>query len=148
MKKLIKILNFSLICLFTRSNLIETNKVEISYPIEHARNSTAYEFVPIATIIGFSFTIVCLLLLAIAKLMFTSSDQYMMNNRYDLVIFKPPTKHSAIGPRRGYKNSDANTNNLNAASACGFDLTTLTKRSSLNSPIRLTDLITEQKPND
>lgn len=94
--------------------------------------TSVYEFTPLATIIGFAFIIICFLFLAIAKIMFASSDQYMMNNRYDLVIFKAPTKNNGqlMGPRRVYSNSAANTHNLNAAQACGFDVSMLNSRNS------------------
>lgn len=94
----------------------------------HSSETTAYEFTPLATIIGFAFIAICFLLLAIAKIMFASSDQYMMNNRYDLVIFKAPTKNTVVGPRRVYSNNTANTHNLNAAQACGFDVSMLNSR--------------------
>lgn len=111
----------------------KANKIDITLPVEGSASSTSYEFIPVSTIIGFSFVAVCLVLLAVAKIMYASSDQYMMNNRYDLVIFKPPTKNSVIGPRRVYTNSTASTHNLNAAAACGFDVSMLNTRNPYTS---------------
>lgn len=66
------------------------NLVETSYPRDNVENveEHAYVFVPIATIVGFSAVGLCILLIIIAKVIFASSDQYMFNNRYDLVIYK------------------------------------------------------------
>jgi hypothetical protein len=90
-----------LFLVFTYSNLAQSNLIEITYPVPvNATESHEYYFTPWATIIGFVFIGVSFGLLAIAKLMFDSTDQYMMNNRYDLVIFKPPTNKSILGPRR------------------------------------------------
>lgn len=104
------------------------NQIEIEHPIIEHRNTTAYEFIPQITIIGFGFTFISFFLLIIAKLMYNSSDHYMMNNRYDLIIFKPPTKHSLLELRRVYKNSEASEHNLNAALSSGFDITKITNR--------------------
>ncbi len=100
--------------------------------LSEPKSSNVYEFTPLATIIGFAFIAICFLLLAIAKIMFASSDQYMMNNRYDLVIFKAPTKNTVMGPRRVYANNAANAHNLTAAKSCGFDVSLLNSRSSYN----------------
>ena len=66
--------------------------------------------------------------------MFTSSAQYMANNRYDLVIFKPPTtgkNEKDKGPKRVYTNVTANSHNISAAKACGFDVSMLNTRNPL-----------------
>lgn len=117
----------------------QANKIDIVYPVHQQINSTAYEFVPMATIIGFSFTGICFFLLVFAKIMFTSSDQNMSKNRYDLVIFKPATRNSNLGLRRVYKNLKASNHNLNAAAASGFNVSMLINRNSYNSIISLSD---------
>ena len=104
------------------------NQINVKIPTPSYESQTAFVFIPAATLVGFGFVGVCILLLAIAKIMFTSSAQYMTNNRYDLVIFKPPTKNSSGVPRRNYANTAANAQNLKAASNCGFDLSMLTTR--------------------
>jgi hypothetical protein len=117
-------------------NLTVTNAnlIEIEYPKgTHQTVPNTYEFVPMATIIGFVFIAVCFTLLAVAKIMFASTDQYMMNNRYDLVIFKPPTNKSVLGPRRVYSNTAVNAHNLAAAQACGFDISMLNGRNPYTS---------------
>lgn len=114
--------------------------IEITDSSHSSETSTAYEFTPLATIIGFAFIAICFLVLAIAKIMFASSDQYMMNNRYDLVIFKAPTKNTVMGPRRVYSNNTANTHNLNAAQACGFDVSMLNTRNPYNLLSNLSNL--------
>ena len=112
----------------------DANQVEAKIPIEPIVSPTAYNFFPISTIIGLGFIVVCFLLLAIAKIMFTSSAQYMANNRYDLVIFKPPTtgkNEKDKGPKRVYTNVTANSHNISAAKACGFDVSMLNTRNPL-----------------
>lgn len=127
----------SIICILTIQYSIQQSVASLQ-PIEIPSNAqgeafgTAYEFTPLATIIGFAFIGICFLLLTIAKIMFASSDQYMMNNRYDLVIFKAPTKNTVMGPRRVYSNSTANAHNLQAAQSCGFDVSMLNSRNSYN----------------
>ncbi len=84
------------------------------------------EFTPVASIIGFIFIGVNFLILAIIKTYYLSSDQYNIQNRFDLVIFKTPQKNGKkLGARSIYKNSKASMHNLNAAAACGFDLSKL-----------------------
>lgn len=80
-----------------------------------------YTFTPMVTIIGFIFIATTFSFLAIVKLFFASSDQYMTNNRFDLVIFKQPKNKSVPGPRRNYGNKKANAHNIKVAAACGFD---------------------------
>ncbi len=109
---------------------IDANQIGVHarIPVESYKSKTAYVFIPAATMVGFGFVCICILLLVIAKIMFTSSAQYMTNNRYDLVIFKPPTKNATGVPRRNYVNTVANAQNLKAAANCGFDLSLLTTR--------------------
>ena len=128
---------YAILFMFTVFNLNESNLVEIVYPSEYNSSeiveSTAYEFVPISTMIGFGFIGVCFLTLTVAKIMLTSSDKYMMSNRYDLIIFKPPDKKAQTGgPRRVYSNNQASQHNLNAAAATGIDLSILNGRGPLN----------------
>ena len=117
---------------------VEANLLAINYPVEV--NQTAidekrhdYPFTPIATIIGFVFIGISFAFLAITKMFYSSSDQYMMNNRFDLVIFKPPTTKSVLGPRRVYSNTVANAHNLTAASSCGFHVGMLNARNPYTS---------------
>jgi hypothetical protein len=108
--------------------------VEAHLPVASAIIPNQYNFFPISTIIGLSFIVICFLLLAVAKIMFTSSAQYMANNRYDLVIFKPPSggkNDKDKGPRRVYTNVSANSHNISAAKACGFDVSMLNTRNPL-----------------
>lgn len=92
-----------------------------------------YTFTPMATIIGFVFIATTFSFLAIIKLFFASSDHYMTNNRFDLVIFKPPKNKSTHGPRRIYGNKKVNTHNIRAAAACGFDHKDIRNNGSYNS---------------
>jgi hypothetical protein len=87
-------------------------------------------FTPIATTIGFVFLGVSFAMLAIAKLWYASSDHYMTNNRFDLVIFKQPTKKSVLGGRKIYNNTKASAHNLAAAQVCGFDFSKINIRKS------------------
>lgn len=96
--------------------------------VESGSVSHSLNFTPIATIVGFVFLGVSFSMLAIAKLWYASSDHYMTNNRFDLVIFKPPTKRSVFGGREIYSNTKASAHNLAAAQACGFDFSKVTKR--------------------
>ena len=101
----------------------EANKIEVRSPVKPIKSVGQYEFVPVSTLVGFAFIGICFLLLTIAKIVYTNSDQYMTNNRFDLIIFKPPTKNSVIG--RVYSNNNANTHNLTAAATSGFDVSML-----------------------
>ena len=89
-----------------------------------------HEFFPNSTKIGFGFVGIWVAFILIAKIMYTSSDQYKTTNKYDLVIFKPPAKYSAIGPRRIYSNNNVNLQNINAALASGIDLSVLNVRNT------------------
>ncbi|CAF0719070.1 unnamed protein product [Brachionus calyciflorus] len=115
--------NFIVLSQILIISLVKGNKIEIEHPNVEVKNSTAYEFVPRVTLIGLGFTAISFLLLALAKIMYSSSEHYTMNNKYDLAIFKAPNKNSLVGLRRVYKNNDASDHNLNAALACGFDIT-------------------------
>lgn len=95
-----------------------------------------YQFFPNSTKVGFAFVGVWLTFILVAKIMYTSSDQYRTTNKYDLVLFKPPNKasaSSAIGPRRIYSNNGANMQNINAAAASGIDFSVLNVRSAMSS---------------
>ena len=113
-------------------HIAETRQIEIVAPIESVENIYAYEFVPVATIVGLGVVGFCFIILTILKIMFANSDQYMGYNRYDLVIFKIPTKNSVNPACHIYSNSNANSHNIEAANASGFDLTTL--NNSIKSP--------------
>ena len=91
-------------------------------------NKTEYVFYPVSSIVGMCFVGIWFAFILIAKIMFSSSDQYKISNRYDLVIFKPATKTSLIGPRLIYSNSNVNMQNINAASAAGFDVNVINQR--------------------
>lgn len=116
------------------ADFAKANMVPIEYPDDEVNNvyEHAYVFVPVATIVGFSVVGVCFLLLVVAKIIFTSSDQYMLNNRYDLVIYKQVTSKAHVQQKQVNQNS-ANVHNLNAAAACGFDINMLNNRNSYNS---------------
>ncbi len=104
-------------------SLCEANQVPIESPIPTIEPEAQYVFTPVATLVGLGFIAICFLVLTIAKIINSNSDQYMANNRYDLIIFKPPSKNSNIG--RVYSNNTANAHNLSAATACGFDISLL-----------------------
>lgn len=130
----------------------EANLLTISYPNEV--NQTAideskhdYPFTPVATIIGLVFIAISFSFLAIAKILYASSDQYMMNNRFDLVIFKPPTNKSVLGPRRIYTNTITHSHNLAAAQACGFDVSMLNTRNPYSTLMKNKDLNQKEAPN-
>ncbi|RMZ99152.1 hypothetical protein BpHYR1_037493 [Brachionus plicatilis] len=99
-------------------------------PINNRTKKEAHEFIPVPTIAGFIFIGVWLGFIMIAKIMYNSSDQYKINNRFDLVIFRPAAKNSLIGPRRIYSNNNVNTQNINAAATSGIDLTVLNIRNT------------------
>ncbi len=123
------LISFSILIAIT---IIETRQIEIVAPLESAENAHAYEFVPIATLVGLGAVGFCFIILAILKIMFANSDQYMANNRYDLVIFKIPTKNSVNTACHIYSNRNANSNNTEAAIAAGFDFASL--NNSIRSP--------------
>ena len=104
-------------------SLCEANEVPIQAPVKTITPEAQYVFIPVSTMVGLGFIAICFLILTIAKIINANSDQYMSNNRYDLIIFKPPTKNSVIG--RVYSNNTANAHNLSAASASGFDISVL-----------------------
>jgi hypothetical protein len=106
-----------------------SSQLNSNYTVSAGDGHKTIYFTPLATIIGFIFIGVNFFLLAIIKIYYLSSDQYNIQNRFDLVIFKPPTKSSnRIGLRRIYKNSKASMHNLNAAIASGFDVSKLNDR--------------------
>lgn len=91
--------------------------------------SGKYEFVPVSSIVGLVFVSTWFLFVIVAKITYSSTDQYKIANRFDLVIFKPATKNSLIGPRRIYSNNNVNIQNINAAAASGLDLSFLYQKS-------------------
>lgn len=112
---------------------------DVHQPSAHCKPTTSntdklhYQFFPNSTKVGFAFVGVWLGFILIAKIMYTSSDQYRTTNKYDLVLFKPPNKASAslaIGPRRIYSNNTANVQNLSAAAASGIDFSVINVRSA------------------
>ena len=105
------------------NTLCNANQVPIESPVKTIQPANQYEFIPISTMVGLGFIAACFLLLTIAKIINANSDQYMSNNRFDLIIFKPPTKNSVIG--RVYSNNNANVHNLAAAASSGFDVSVL-----------------------
>lgn len=109
------------------------NNERCRVPINNRTKKEAHEFTPVPTVVGFIFIGAWLGFILIAKIMYNSSDQYKINNRYDLVIFKPAAKNSLIGPRRIYSNNNVNSQNINAAATSGIDLSVLHIRNSYNS---------------
>jgi hypothetical protein len=98
------------------------NKTEIENErIYHA----FYDFKPISTIVGISFISICIATLAIVKIAFGTNNQYMVGNKYDLVIYKPPSKNNNNKFSNINNNVSSqpqvNLHNLNAAAAVGFD---------------------------
>ncbi|CAF0719078.1 unnamed protein product [Brachionus calyciflorus] len=108
------------------------NNERCNVAINNRTNKEKHEFIPVPTIVGFIFIGVWFGFILIAKIMYNSSDQYKINNRYDLVIFKPAAKNSLIGPRRIYSNNNVNTQNINAAALSGVDLSMLNIRTTFN----------------
>ncbi len=53
--------------------------------------------------------------------MFTSTDQFMNNNKYDLVLFKPSQKNNVIVGRKMFENNSVIQHNLKAELESGFD---------------------------
>ncbi len=129
-KKSVRYTAIFLLCLYVSS--VQANLQHIEYPKEYKQiinaKKNSYEFTPVSTIIGFVFIGISFSFLAIAKVLFATSDQYMMNNQFDLVIFKPPTNKLVLGPRRVYKNTAANAHNVTVANAVGLDVSVLNKR--------------------
>lgn len=131
---------FDLFLTFTDAHLapIEVpayNNERCNVPINNRTKKETYEFTPIPTIVGFVFVGIWLGFILVAKIMYNSSDQYKINNRFDLVIFKPAAKNSLIGPRRIYSNNNVNTQNINAAASSGVDLSMLNIRTSFNQSV-------------
>lgn len=116
-------------------SLTHANQIQIEYPLEESKgDNTMYEFVPVASIVGFGVIGLCFFLLIVVKLMFASSNQYMLNNRYDLIIYKTQmAKNPMVQQIQLNSTSSVNAHNLNAALASGFDMSMLNKRNSLNS---------------
>jgi hypothetical protein len=111
---------------------INTEKLPDEKCAELLKNKikTEFNFIPASTIAGLLFVGVWFAFILIAKIMYSSTDQYKLNNRFDLVIFKPATKNSLIGPRRIYSNNNVNIQNMNAATASGMDLSFLYQRNT------------------
>lgn len=115
------------------SSTVESRRVGIAFPDQHNEIRSglehAYEFVPVGTIVGFGFTAFVLVGVWILRFI-TSSDQYMLANRYDLVMYKIPTDpRSLLGlPKKVFVNTTAIQHNLTAARACGFEVSSLNKR--------------------
>lgn len=88
-KQLVELI-FKSMLFFDSFSLTAAKLVETEYPRNEVDDveEHAYVFVPLATVIGFAAVGLCLLLIIVAKIIFASSDQYMLNNRYDLVIYK------------------------------------------------------------
>lgn len=139
--KMTKLIN-SLFSLFIKNGFIiklaNSNLVDVEYPQNDVENveEHAYVFVPVATIVGFCVVGVCLLLLVGAKIMFASSDQYMVNNPYDLVIYKQVTSKAHVQHKQTNTNS-ANAHNLNAAVASNFDITLIRNRKSFKAVFQM-----------
>ena len=77
-------LNLNVECRLSPIELHNTCKKQ-----EHEKeDKLEYIFFPVPTMIGFGFIGAWLAFIIIAKIMCSSSDQYKMNNRYDLVIYK------------------------------------------------------------
>lgn len=109
-------------------------------PLNNGTHSVPYDFVPISTIVGFVFVGLWLSFILIAKIFGNSSDKYKMNNKFDLVIFKPATsskQDSLIGQRRVVAHN-VYSHNINAANACGFDFNLINARTSFSELINNT----------
>ncbi len=118
---------------------VRSNLVEVNHPTTEVEDVTAnaYVFVPVASIVGFAAVGVCLLVLVLAKIIFASSDQYMLNNRYDLVIYRQVTGKAQVQQKQ-VNMSSANVHNLNAAVASGFDINML-NRNTFNTMFNTTN---------
>ena len=68
---------------------IEGSKNHCAQQEEDSTEEIEYTFVPIPTIVAIVFVGFWFAFILIAKIMCSSSDQYKINNRFDLVIFKP-----------------------------------------------------------
>ena len=84
-----------------------------------------YYFVPSASLIVVIFVGIFLVVLIMAKIFFNSSLENISDNRYDLIIFKKPSKNSVLDPRRLLSSNNVNQHNIAAAEAAGFDMSTL-----------------------
>ncbi len=80
----------------THISEMESEKFVCEKGEKSEENSLEYTFVPIPTIAGMVFVGFWCLFILIAKIMYSSSDQYKINNRFDLVIFKPGIKKKSI----------------------------------------------------
>jgi hypothetical protein len=141
MKAFLKIVPHLIICLALLSNLAlskvtntEDETAEVTYNCTGVNDKNTklnnYHFYPASSIAGIIFVVVWFVFVLIAKIMYNSTDQYKINNRFDLVIFKPATKNSLIGPRRIHSNNNVNIQNINAANASGMDFSFLYQRNT------------------
>lgn len=102
-------------------------------PLNNGTHSKDYEFIPGSTIVGFIFVGLWLSFIITAKIMGNSSDKYKMNNKFDLVIFKPATsskQDSLIGSRRVLSTNNVYAHNINAAAVSGFDFSQMNARTA------------------
>ena len=120
-------------CHLSKLELPEYNGERSCTPINNGTHSKPYDFVPNSTIVGFVFVGLWLSFILVAKIFGNSSDKYKMNNKFDLVIFKPATsgtkQDSLIGQRRVIA-LNVYAHNINAASASGFDFNLINARTS------------------
>jgi hypothetical protein len=64
--------------------------------------------------------------------MFRSTDQYMNNNKYDLILFKPQQKNNVIVGRKMFENNAVIQHNLKAEQDSGFDIRCLERPKGLS----------------
>ena len=57
--------------------------------------------------------------------MFRSTDQFLNNNKYDLVLFKPSQKNNVVVGRKMFENNQVIQHNLKAELESGFDIRSL-----------------------
>ena len=99
-------------------------KVDTNTDISTDYNIVSQDWWPTATIVSVCFIFVWFIIITVLKIMFTSTDEFMNNNKYDLILFKPTnqTKNSAFVGRKMFENNAVNQHNLKAELEAGFEL--------------------------
>ena len=89
------------------SNNKNDNKSNNNGSDDHLNN---FYFIPISSIMAISIVGFLILLIAILKLMYNSVDQYMVVNKYDLIMFKTPVQQTNNIGMSGAKHSGSLNN--------------------------------------
>ena len=88
---------------------------------------------PVATIISICFVIVCLVIIGILKIVY-STDHTTGLNKYDLILFMKPSNknNSMLVARKIFVNNAAMQHNIKALAESDFDMDSLERPKSLS----------------